>query len=89
MDVIKTNQRIVLQELTHAMFFHPELYLFYHNQFMNRYEEGTQLRTTPVDETTLPQLDSFFGYTYNYYYLTRNLTKLAQAVAEHFNCSGA
>ena len=32
---IKTQQRTVLHELTHAMVFHPFLYWYYHDQWLN------------------------------------------------------
>ena len=51
----------------------------------------TTYRTTPVDETTLPQLDSYTGsiWSTNIYAFTSVLPRLAQAVAEHYNCPGA
>ena len=63
---------------------------------MNWYPENsarihTSTRTTPVDETTLPQLNSYTGngWTTNIYAFTSVLPRLAQAVAEHYNCPGA
>ena len=38
--MIKTNQRIVLHELTHAMVFHTELYLKFLDPWMNEYPQG-------------------------------------------------
>ena len=81
------------------MVFHPELYAHYLDPWMNVYpwisvnsiHVSTAIRTTPVDETTLPQLDSFTGNedSTNIYALTSVLPRLAQAVAEHYNCPGA
>ena len=87
LDTIRTNQRIVLHELTHAMVFHPETYHEYIDTMMNEYptthinddDVYTTTRTTPVDETTLPQIDSWTGdpVSTNIYALTSVLPKLA------------
>ena len=56
---IKTQQRTVLHELTHAMVFHPFLYQFYNDQWGNfRSVEGLWAimgyqdiwRSSPLDE---------------------------------------
>ena len=52
---IKTQQRTVLHELTHAMVFHPFLYQFYKDQWGNwRYGYGLGYqdiwRSSPLDE---------------------------------------
>ena len=91
---IKTQQRTVLHELTHAMVFHPELFMYYRDRWLNFRANigngwGYQTIWTGelMEDGVLKNENIFEDNPLDLKYLTANLTNVKREVAAHFNCS--